>query len=97
MSATFHRFANTDFCASYQPLLLGSGFPSVAGSNYHIPSGGFLSAQAQSHVFFSCAVLLQFVPRELKLLRTIASYRLTLRSSGTGQKLRFCPAPELLR
>jgi hypothetical protein len=97
MSATFYRLADTNFCTSHQSSLFGSGLPSVPGSNYRTPNGGFLSAQAQPFVFFSCAVLLQFAPRGLNPSCVITGHRLTSRSSGTGQKLRFCPAPELLR
>jgi hypothetical protein len=97
MSATFYHLADTNFCTLHQPLLSGSGLPSVAGSNYRTPNGGFLSARAQPFVFFSCAVSLQFAPRELNSSCIIAGHCLTSRSSGTGQKLRFCPAPELLR
>jgi hypothetical protein len=35
MFAIFYRFANTDFRASHQALLSGSGLPSVAGSDCH--------------------------------------------------------------
>jgi hypothetical protein len=94
MSATFHRLANTDFCASHQPLLSGSDLPSVASSNYRIPNGGILSVRTQSPVLFSCTVSLKFALRGRNSSCIVAGHCLTLRSSGTCRKRH---APELSR
>jgi hypothetical protein len=41
MFAFFYRLADTNFCVSHQPLLSGSGWLSVADSNYRAPNSGF--------------------------------------------------------
>jgi hypothetical protein len=56
MFAIFYRLADTNFCASHQPLLSGSGLPSVAGSNCYASNGGFSSVRTQPFMFFSCAI-----------------------------------------
>jgi hypothetical protein len=58
---------------------------------------GFRLRQAQAFVYTFRAASLRFAPRGFNPSCIIAGHRLTWRSSGTGQKLRFCPAPELLR
>jgi hypothetical protein len=89
MPATFRFLANIDFCASHQPLSL-SGLPSVADSSNRALNGGFLFVQTQPSMLFSRAALLQFVSRRgLNRLRSIASHRLTLRSSGLSKNYAF--------
>jgi hypothetical protein len=95
MFVTFCRLANANFHASRQTLL-SLRFVAVASFSFRASNGGVLSVRAQPSALFSRAVLLQFAPRGFKLSCLIAGHRLTLRSSGTGQK-RFCPAPELPR
>jgi hypothetical protein len=97
MLATFRSLASTHFRASHQVLLSSFGFPSAASSNFYAPNNGALSARAQVFVCVSRAVSLRFAPHGLNPSCLIAGHRLTWRSSGTGQKLRFCPAPELRR
>jgi hypothetical protein len=97
MLATLRSLASTHFCASHQALLSGSGFPSAASFNSIAPNDGALSARAQAFVCVSRAVSLWSAPHGLNPSCLTASHRLTWRSSGTGQKLRFCPAPELWR
>jgi hypothetical protein len=41
MFATLYHLASSSFCASLQARLSDSGLPSVAGSNYLAPNGGF--------------------------------------------------------
>jgi hypothetical protein len=96
MFVTFHRLANTNFRASHRVPLSGFGLPSVANSNFRASNGGILSVQAQPFVLFSHAVLLRFAARGLNLLRSVASRRLTLHSSGLS-KATLLPSAELLR
>jgi hypothetical protein len=93
-SRAFHRLANTNFCASHRVLLSGFGLPFVANSNSRAPNGGFSSVQTQTSAPFFRAVPLQFAPRGLKTLYTIADHRLTSRSRGTRRTRRV---PELQR
>jgi hypothetical protein len=93
-SCTFHRFANTNFCAPHQVLLSCFGLPFVGNSSFRAPNGGFSSVQTQTSAPFFRAVPLQFAPHGLKPTYTIAGHRLTFRSRGTRCKQR---APELQR
>jgi hypothetical protein len=87
-SHTFHRFANTNFCASHQALLSGFGLPFVASSNFRAPNGGSSSVQTQTSVPSFRVVSLQFAPRGLKSPYTIAGHRLTFHSSGQSTAAR---------
>jgi hypothetical protein len=72
MSATFRRIADTDFCTSHQPLLSGSGLPSVAGSNYRAPNGGFfVRAGATVRVL----LLRRFAPIRTSRTQSFLRYR----------------------
>jgi hypothetical protein len=93
-SHTFHRFANTNFCASHRALLSGFGLPFVVNFSFRTPNGGFSSVQTQTSAPFFRAVSLQFAPCELKPSCIIAGHRLTFRSRGARCKQR---APELQR
>jgi hypothetical protein len=89
-----HRLANADFRASRRVPL----------SDFGLPCGRLQFPRSKWRLFvhvgtsvraLSRAVSPRFAARGLKPSCLIASYRLTWRSSGTGQKLRFCPVPEL--
>jgi hypothetical protein len=97
MLATLLSLASTHFCASHQAQLSGSGFPSAASFNFLAPNDGALPARAQAFVSVPRAISLRFAPHGLNPSCLTIGHRLTWRSSGTGQKLRFCPAPELWR
>jgi hypothetical protein len=73
-------------------LLLGFGLPFVTNSNFRTSYGEVPFVRVQTLALFFCAVLLQFAPRGLKSLYTIAGHRLTFHSSGQSTATRHFAA-----